>query len=211
MINKNLFPMNLQLFADAGADGGEPGGTGNTGNASGDGGHDGGDGHQGGEPAERLRYTDAQVDEIVKQKKAAWAKEMEAKATEAQRLGQMSEAEKQQELLKQERERAENFEKEINSYKMRDTARGLFDEAGVSVTDADLDLIVTPDADSTKANVSKFIEFATRVKRDVEKEFLSGDHIAANGNSLKNTGSRGAELAKNVVSTQTRDNPYFKS
>ena len=206
--------MNLQLFADGGADGGEPGATGDAGkngNAGGNGGHDGGDGHQGGETSDAVKYTDAQVDEIVKQKKAAWAKEMEAKATEAQRLGQMSEAEKQQELLKQERERAESFEKEINSYKMRDTARGLFDEAGVSVTDADLDLIVTPDADSTKENVSKFIEFATRIKRDVEKEFLSGDHIAANGNTLKNTGSRGAELAKNKVSTQTRESPYFKS
>lgn len=110
MKNKQLLPLNLQLFAD-----GEPGNNLDGGTSSG----------QATPPEFKLEnLTDEQiaaikekfglkddndVDSIIKSKRSRWQKELEEEKNEAARLAKLSEEERQQALIQKEKD---DFEKE---------------------------------------------------------------------------------------------------
>lgn len=210
-------PMNLQFFAE----GGNGGNSGDNGAGSGDqqgaqggqagAGEGGSDNHDGdaGE-ADKPKYTDSQVNKLINQKFAEWQKRQEDKQAQAEKLKGLSDADRANEETKLAKSEAEKAKQELAAYQMRDTARKMFTAANVNVTDEDLGMVVTPEADSTKANVKQFLDFAKRVRAEAEHAFLSGDHLKVSGNKAGKAGNRGEEIAKANVSP-AKKNPYFQN
>lgn len=141
-----------------------------------------------------LKYTDKDVDEIVNKKYAKWQKqkeEEEQKRLEAEKFKNMTADEQTQKRLN-------DMEKELKSYKekeqlseMKNVARAYFTEEGISISDGMLSALITKDADSTKENVSNYIE---SFKQEVEK-----------GVNSKLAGKTPTVQKRTPTSTKTKD------
>lgn len=220
MFNNRVWATKLHLLApDTGA--GDGGGQPNGEPAAGEHG-DGNSANNGTEPGSTIegkqaqnepakKYTDKDVDDIINRKFAEWQKKQDEKATEAQKLAGMSERERLEAEKKAEAERANSLQAKLDAYNMRDTARKLFASAKVNVAESDLDLVVTADADSTKAKVNQFIDFAKRIRKAAEHDYLNGDVSKANSQSVGTKGTRGEQIAKAALSSAQVKNPYFQN
>ena len=172
--SERKFRWALQLFADdAGATGADPvpaegndkGAATDTGNGTGGAKVDEGE----------KKYTDKDLDEIINKKFAKWQKDHEKKVDEAQKLATMN----AQQKAEYERDK---LQKELDEYKRKDslaamsnTARKMLTDDGISVSDELLTMLVTTDAEKTKAAVDGF---KTAFKDAVEaavKERLKGE------------------------------------
>lgn len=160
---------NIQKFAegdgDAGASGDDPDGEGTS-----------KDNKKASKPGEKnkqepeKKYTDDDVNEIINKKFAQWEEKQSKKVDEAKKLAAMSASEKAQ-------YESERIKKELAEYKRRDTlaemaktARTMLSEKEISVSDDLLSMIVSTDADTTKANVDAFTEaFKSAVEAQVKK------------------------------------------
>lgn len=125
-----------------------------------------------------LKYSDADVDEIINRKFAKWQEEQEKKIAEAEKLAKMDADEKE----KYERER---LEKELALYKQREQRYGLAREASKILAENDivaddrlLDVVVKDTADETYSAVNAFIAL---VNEHIEK----GVKLALSGKSPK--------------------------
>lgn len=131
-------------------------------------------------PENDKKYTDEDVNNIIKRKKAEWEKtkqkeldEEKEKAEEAKRYAEMNAQEKAEHSLKKEREAHAATQKELDEYKRKDAlsemskeARKTLSASGISVSDELLSRLVTTDAEETKNSIDSFIEI---YKADVEK------------------------------------------
>jgi len=164
--------IDLQLFADDDSAGKE---------SEGNGGNDqappkDSDGKVKDSPAGDLKYTDADVDRIIEKKFAQKMKDWEARqqkaVDEAKKLEQMNASEKMQHEL-------DKFQKELEEYKKKDllaemsrTARKMLADQNLNVGDEILSLLVSEDADSTKAAVDNFTTlFKDAVEKAVKEHF----------------------------------------
>lgn len=118
---------------------------------------------------EEAKYTDADVDRIINRKFAEWESKQQKKVDEATRLAEMS----AQQKAEYERDK---LKKELDALREKDTlagmmksARKMLSDQSVSVDDELLELLVSTDADKTKAAVNKFADaFSQAVKSAVE-------------------------------------------
>lgn len=127
-------------------------------------------------PEEEM-FTQAQVEQMVKERLAREKKQIDKRideAKEAERLAALSEDDRKAEELKTAIARAEEAETKLNRQGMLAEARKMFTESGLSITDDELELVVRDDADSTKANVEKVIGLASRVGETVKTDLLKG-------------------------------------
>jgi hypothetical protein len=162
------------------------------------------------EPAKK--YTDAEVDKIINQKRARWEAEAEQKRTEAEKLKKMDEDEKSQYELEKAQQEAQKAQNELAQYQLQGTARQLLEEAKVPATAADIELITAADAETTKANVTQLIDFANRVREEIKADLLKGDPLHRDGDEIVNDrGSYGARLAKTSLQNTKRKSPYFQN
>ena len=170
MIPKILMPMNLQFFAEDNPQGdpvdppkpkdGDP--------------VDPPEGKKQEEPAGKHVYTDEQVNEIVKKRLARAEKEKQAAVDEAAKLAKMNaDQKKDYELQKAQKERDE-LKSQLASYQMGKQARSMFEDAKLSVTEDDLKHVVTPEAESTEANVKWLIAHDQTVAERIRQELLKG-------------------------------------
>ncbi|MHA3065641.1 DUF4355 domain-containing protein [Lacticaseibacillus saniviri] len=198
----------VRLFdADTGADGGSDNfSSGSAQNASGSS-HDAASEED--DKQSDLKYTDKDVDEIVAAKRAKWEKQQAKQKSEAERLAGMSDDDRAAEERKALEEKAASLQAELDKRTMRDTARALFKEASLDVTDADLDLIVTPEAETTKANVSQLIDLAKRIRKSAEKDFLSGDPVKRGSGKPAKKGGLGAQLAQKQIDSAKHTHTIF--
>ena len=187
---------NLQMFADGGADGG---------------GADGGspdNGGSGGTPPAGLTADD--VAKMVQQGIAAWVSEQQKAASEAEKLGKMTAEEKAARELA-------NLQKEVQGFKDREAkaamtaqARTMLREAGLNVSDRFAEILVSGDAEGTKANVDEFISLLKADREAYKKELFKGE------TPRKGSGSGGgamtlADIAKipNRTERQARYAEYY--
>lgn len=145
-------PFNLQLFAEDGADGGDDGS---------DDGDDGSDDEddKGGEPEKK--YTDADIDKIVKERLARERKAAEKKArqqAEAEKLKNMTAAEKRDAEFEEMKARLATLEAEKNQASMLSTASDILKDAGINVSSKLVGHLIAETADETKANVDEFVK-----------------------------------------------------
>lgn len=189
-----------QLFDDPG-DGGAGGtdnGTKDTGSSGGgsdggdtgkDKGTDGGDGKDQG--ADEKKYSDADIDKIISRKFAKWQKDQEKAVSEAKKLASMSEQEKA------EHERDE-LQKELDALKkanalaeMGKQARKMLSDDGINAPDDLVDMIITDDAETTKANVQQFSKLFKGAVQAAVKEALKG--------KAPGTGSSGSMTKEQIM------------
>lgn len=111
-----------------------------------------------GQEGKQRLYTDAEVDTIIDRKLARWSAQKEQEVSEAQRLAEMS----AQQRAEYERDK---YKGEIEELRRRDavhamgrTARGMLTDAGVDVSDDLLSVLITENAETTKAAVDSFVK-----------------------------------------------------
>ena len=146
-------PFNLQLFAEDGGDGGDDG------SDDGDDGSDDSDDDKGGEPEKK--YTDADIDKIVKERLARERKAAEKKArqqAEAEKLKNMTAAEKRDAEFEEMKARLATLEAEKNQASMLSTASDILKDAGIVVSSKLVGHLIAETADETKANVDEFVK-----------------------------------------------------
>ncbi|MDB1564753.1 DUF4355 domain-containing protein [Lacticaseibacillus paracasei] len=193
MIPKILMPMNLQFFAEDKPQGdpknpvdppkpkdGDP--------------VDPLEDKKQGEPADpdpdgKHVYTDEQVNEIVKKRLARAEKEKQAAVDEAAKLAKMNaDQKKDYELEKAQKERDE-LKSQLATYEMGKQARSMFEDAKLTVTEEDLQHVVTPEAESTKANVKWLIAHDQAVAEGVRQELLKGSTPKTHGSKVETPGA----------------------
>lgn len=163
--------INLQLFAEPeGQEGGANGGKGSEGSEQPSSGNDG----SGAAGAEKM-YSEAELDAIVQQRikdeqeKAARAK------TEAERLAQMNAQEKAEYERDQLQQKLDEMEKERAVAQMTSTARKMLADANINVSDDIVSMLVSDDADKTKAAVDGFISLFNQSVQNAVKDALKGN------------------------------------
>lgn len=193
MIPKILMPMNLQFFAEDNPQGdpkdpvdppkpkdGDP--------------VDLPEGKKQGEPDDsdpdgKHVYTDEQVNEIVKKRLARAEKEKQAAVDEAAKLAKMNaDQKKDYELEKAQKERDE-LKSQLATYEMGKQARSMFEDAKLTVTEDDLKHVVTPEAESTEANVKWLIAHDQAVAEGVRQELLKGSTPKTHGSKVETPGA----------------------
>lgn len=150
---KHRIPFNLQLFAEDGGDGGDDG------SDDGSDGSDDGDDDHGDEPEKK--YTDADIDKIVKERLARERKAAEKKArqqAEAEKLKNMTAAEKRDAEFEEMKARLATLEAEKNQASMLSTASDILKDAGIVVSSKLVGHLIAETADETKANVDEFVK-----------------------------------------------------
>ena len=183
--------MDLQRFADDDPKGGTPdvddpkGGTP-------DGDDPKGDDPKGGAPdGDDKKYSDAELDAILEKKFAKWKAQRDKEVDEAKKLEKMNAEEK----AKYEKEQ---LEKKIKEFERREAlsgqtkeARKMLSDKGITVSDELLSMLVSDEAESTKANVESFEKVFSAAVEDAVKEKLKG------ASPKKNTG--GATMTKDEI------------
>lgn len=150
---RGRIPFDLQLFAEDGADGGDDGSDG----ADDD--PEDSDDDKGGEPEKK--YTDADIDKIVKERLARERKAAEKKArqqAEAEKLKNMTAAEKRDAEFEQMKARLASLEAEKNQAEMLSTASDILKDAGINVSSKLVGHLIAETADETKTNVDEFVK-----------------------------------------------------
>lgn len=127
------------------------------------------------EPTGEKKYTDDDVDKILNKKFAKWQAQQDKAIKEAEKLATMD-AKQKAEYEK------EQMQKELDEYKRKDalasmtnTARNMLADANISVSDELLAVMVTTDADETKAAIDAFKEAFNAAVEKTVKEKLKGE------------------------------------
>ena len=193
MIPKILMPMNLQFFAEDNPQGdpkdpvdppkpkdGDP--------------VDPPEGKKQGEPADpdpdgKHVYTDEQVNEIVKKRLARAEKEKQAAVDEATKLAKMNADQKKDYELEKAKKERDELKSQLATYEMGKQARSMFEEAKMTVTEDDLQHVVTPEAESTEANVKWLIAHDQAVAEGVRQELLKGSTPKTHGSKVETPGA----------------------
>lgn len=174
-------PFNLQLFAEDGADGGDDGS-----DDGDDGSDDDDDDDKGGEPEKK--YTDADIDKIVKERLARERKAAEKKArqqAEAEKLKNMTAAEKRDAEFEQMKKELAELKAEKQNADMLSTASDILKDAGINVSSKLVGHLIAETADETKANVDEFVKlYNDAVNKGVKAAMkASGSNPKKNGTS----------------------------
>ena len=129
------------------------------------------------------KYTDKDVDEIVKRKFADWKTKEEKRVNEAKKLEQMDAEEK----IKYERDKLQQELNQLRAEKtkneMMKAARGILQEENISISDNLLEILVDQEADKTKENINEFVELFNAEVERVVKDKLRGTTPKKGGGS----------------------------
>lgn len=161
------------------------------------------------------KYTDKQVDEIVKKRLAREKKKQEEEiaealreADEARKLAEMDEDKKREyEHQKMAEELAALKADKVRS-EMSATARKMLSEQNITVSDGIVHSLITEDAESTKANIDAFAAaFNDAVNKEVEARLKGQTPKKLGGNkpltkqdilSIKDEAERRKAVAENL-------------
>lgn len=179
----NKLPMNLQFFAEQGSPAPEAGAP------------DGAEAIDNEQPEQpqdgpQKTFTQEEVDKMVQKRMARYdrdhQKEVDDARNEATRLAKMNkDQQKDYKLQQAEKDRQEALSK-LARYEMQDVARQqLIDGGYANPTKEDIDLIVTDNADTTKANGEAFLKAVERIRQSVRDELLKGSTPQINGTQIE--------------------------
>lgn len=125
--------------------------------------------------ADEKKYSDKELDEILGKKFARWQKEQQKAVDEAAKLAEMNAQQKAEYQRDQLQKQLDEYKRKDSLAEMSKTARKMLADDGINVSDEVLTLLVTTDAEKTKAAVDGF---KTAFKDAVEaavKERLKGE------------------------------------
>ena len=132
--------------------------------------------------ADEKVFTHADFDRLFNQKYAELEQKKQKEIDEAKKLAEMNAEEKANYKAKQETERADGLQKELDEYKRKDalnemskTARKMLADENISIPDELLARLVTTDAEETKAAVDGFAKMFNESVEKAVKEKLRGE------------------------------------
>ncbi|MCR1890804.1 DUF4355 domain-containing protein [Ligilactobacillus murinus] len=127
---------------------------------------------------EEKMYTQSEVNEIMRKRMDRAMREQQEKIdaakSEATKMAKMNAEQKRNYELEKANKRAQDAEARLARLEMQTVARKMFDESGVAITDEELALVVTDDAETTKSNVEMLTEFAKKVREKAVNEVMAG-------------------------------------
>ena len=161
------------------------------------------------------KYTDKDVDEIVKKRLARERKKQEdeiaealKEADEARKLAAMDEDKKREYEHKKMAEELAALKADKVRSEMSATARKMLAEQNITVSDSIVHSLITEDAESTKANIDAFAAaFNDAVNKEVEARLKGQTPKKLGGNkpltkqdilSIKDEGERRRAVAENL-------------
>ncbi len=164
-----MYKLDLQLFADEGGAGGNPvvAPTEKQPNEPG--------AEPKAEPKAQAKYTDEDVDRIVKQKHAEWDKKQRQAVDEAKKLAEMNAQQKAEYERDQLKKELDDLKRKDSIAEMAKTARKMLTEKNINVSDELLAMMVTADAEETKKAVDGFAKMFTEAVESAVKERLKGE------------------------------------
>ena len=133
-------------------------------------------------------FTQEEVNEMINKRiereRKNQAEQLSKVKDEATKLAKMnSDQKKDYELDKTAKERDDAVAK-LQRYEMRDQAREMLNENNLTLTDKQLDLVVTGDAETTKTNVELLAEIAKSIRDEVRDDFRKGQTPRTNNDSV---------------------------
>lgn len=143
------------------------------------------------------KYSDEQVDEIIKEKKAKWQKQQDEKIKEleeARKLEKMNEDEKLQYELDKYKRELEEYKQRENQSAMAKVAKNMLVEEGFNISDDLVNNLITDEAESTKENVK---DFAGMLKDLVEKEV--NERLKGKSPEVKKTGVKSSQGQRSEI------------
>lgn len=162
------YKLDLQLFAEDGGAGAEPAApTEKQPNEPGAG--------PKAEPKAQAKYTDEDVDRIVKQKHAEWDKKQQKAVDEAKKLAEMNAQQKAEYERDQLKKELDDLKRKDSIAEMTKTARKMLTEKNINVSDELLAMMVTTDAEETKTAIDGFAKLFTEHVEAAVKERLKGE------------------------------------
>lgn len=127
---------------------------------------------------EEKMYTQSEVNEIMRKRMDRAMREQQEKIDEAKseatKMAKMNAEQKRNYELEKANKRAQEAEARLARLEMQAVARKMFDESGVTITDKELALVVTDDAETTKSNVEMLTDFAKKVREKAVNEVMAG-------------------------------------
>ena len=127
------------------------------------------------EPKAQAKYTDDDVDRIVKQKHAEWKNQQEKAVNEAKKLAEMNAQQKAEYKLAEAEKKLAEYERKDSLAEMTKTARKMLTEKNINVSDELLAMMVTTDAESTKKAIDGFTKLFNEHVESAVKERLKGE------------------------------------
>lgn len=143
------------------------------------------------------KYSDEQVDEIIKEKKAKWQKQQDEKIKEleeARKLEKMNEDEKLKYELDKYKRELEEYKQRENQSAMAKVAKNMLIEQGFNISDDLVNNLITDEAESTKENVK---DFAGMLKDLVEKEV--NERLKGKSPEVKKTGVKSSQSQRSEI------------
>lgn len=163
-------------------------------------------------------FTQDEVNEIVQKRLKRALKdhdnELEKARKEATKLAKMNADQKREYELEKATERANAAEKKLARFEMSNTARNLLADADLTVNDDTLELVVTDDADTTQANITKLVAFANTVRDNTLNKVMSGNTPKKNIPNQKHVTAKNVmnDMAMNEITKLYQENPkQFKN
>lgn len=143
------------------------------------------------------KYSDEQVDEIIKEKKAKWQKQQDEKIKEleeARKLEKMNEDEKMKYELDKYKKELEEYKQRENQSAMAKVAKNMLIEEGFNISDDLVNNLITDEAETTKENVK---DFAGMLKDLVEKEV--NERLKGKSPEVKKTGVKSSQGQRSEI------------
>ena len=143
------------------------------------------------------KYSDEQVDEIIKEKKAKWQKQQDEKIKEleeARKLEKMNEDEKLKYELDKYKKELEEYKQRENQSAMAKVAKNMLVEEGFNISDDLVNNLITDEAETTKENVK---DFAGMLKDLVEKEV--NERLKGKSPEVKKTGVKSSQSQRSEI------------
>ena len=154
------------------------------------------------QPSEEKKYTDSDVNSLLGQKFAEWQKKKDREIDEAKKLAEMDgkqRAEYERDQAIKERDEAK---KQLALVDMTNTAQKILKNNGISVSDELLQMLVTSDAETTKAACDSF---SKAFNEAVENRVREAEVARATGTTPKmisHSGNVMSEIEKRIQKYQ---------
>lgn len=121
------------------------------------------------------KYSDADLDRIINKKFAAWQEKKQKEVDEAQKLATMNATQKAEYERDQLKKELDEYKRKDSLAEMSKTARKILADDGITVSDELLSVLVTTDAEKTKAAVDGFKKAFKDAVDAAVKEKLKGE------------------------------------
>ena len=130
---------------------------------------------EGAKGTDEKKYSDADLDKIINKKFAQWQEKKQKEVDEAQKLATMNATQKAEYERDQLKKELDEYKRKDSLAEMSKTARKMLSDDGITVSDELLSMLVTTDAEKTKAAVDGFKKAFKEAVENTVKERLKGE------------------------------------